>query len=271
MRIALCVKRDLFGLLAARSFMAALGPPAPVVTVFCSTRTRAAETTHALPLLLKALERDIPVDTLLPATAHERASLDPTLRPETWRALSDLRPGGGADDLLAWRPDMVVSMRFSLIFPASVIAAVPCGILNVHPGPLPAYRGLFAPFWQVMEGETQLAATLHLVDRGIDTGAVLAEHRIARRVGRSLLWHMADLYRGGAILAARAVRRAMNGQAPIGTAQPPGGRYWRIPDQAAADAFLGGPMPVVTTADYLDLLAEALLPLPPGQAIMAAG
>ena len=267
----MCVKRDLFGLLAARSFVAALGAPAPAMAVFCSARTRPAETAHGLPLLLKALERDIPIETLLPATAHERACLDPALRPDAWRPLPDLKPSGGAAELLAWRPDMVVSMRFSLIFPAAVIAAVPGGILNVHPGPLPAYRGLFAPFWQVLEGEAELAATLHLVDAGIDTGAVLAEHRIPRRAGRSLMWHMAELYRGGAVLAARAVRRAMRGQAPIGTAQPPGGRYWRIPDGAAADAFLRGPIPVVATADYLDLLAEALLPAPPCRAIVATG
>jgi hypothetical protein len=269
-RVAVCVKRDLFGMLAARAFVAALGAPAPELAFFCSTRTRPAETGHRLPLLLKALERDIPIDTLLAATAEERAGLPQAMRPEAWRPLADLNPGGGAADLLAWRPDMVVSMRFSLIFPRAVIAAVPGGILNVHPGPLPAYRGLFAPFWQVLEGEGELAATLHLVDAGIDTGAVLAEHRIARRAGRSLLWHMGELYRGGAVLAARAVRRAMRGQAPIGATQSPGGRYWRIPSDAAADAFLRGPMPVVSTADYLDLLGEALLPALPEEAIAAA-
>ena len=270
MRVAVCVKRDLFGMIAVRALLGALGPSLPELACFCSTRTRAAETDHPLPLLLKALERDIPIDTLLAATVHERAGLPAALRPEAWRALPDLKADGGAAELLAWRPDMVVSMRFSLIFPRAVIASVPGGILNVHPGPLPGYRGLFAPFWQVLEGEPELAATLHLVDRGIDTGAVLAEHRIARRPGRSLLWHMGELYRGGAVLAARAVRRAMRGQAPIGAAQPQGGRYWRIPGAEAAEAFLAGPMPVVATADYLDLLGEALLPVMAGEAIAAA-
>lgn len=270
MRVAVCVKRDLFGMIAARAFLGALGASPPELAFFCSTRTRAAETDHRLPLLLKALERDIPIDTLLPATAHERAGAPAALRPDAWHPLPDLKLDGGAAALLAWQPDMVVSMRFSLIFPRGVIAAVPGGILNVHPGPLPGYRGLFAPFWQVLAGEPELAATLHLVDAGIDTGAVIAEHRIARRPGRSLLWHMGELYRGGAVLAARSVRRAMRGQAPIGATQPPGGRYWRIPGAEAAEAFLAGPMPLISTADYLDLLGEALLPAMAGEAIAAA-
>jgi hypothetical protein len=270
MRLAVCVKRDLFGLIAARAFLGALGAPWPEVTVFCSTRTRPAEADHSLPLLLKALERDIPIDTLLAATEAERRALPAALRPEAWHPLPDLKPVGGAAALLGFRPDMIVSMRFSLIFPPAVIDAVPGGILNLHPGPLPGYRGLFAPFWQVLAGEADLAATLHLVDAGIDTGAVLAEHRVARRTGRSLLWHMGELYRGGAVLAARAVRRAERGIPPVGTAQPPGGRYHRIPGAEAADAFLAGSMPVVATPDYLALLAEALSPALPGGAMAAA-
>ena len=82
MRLAVCVKRDLFGLIAARAFLGTLGAPWPEVAVFCSTRTRPAETDHRLPLLLKALERDIPIETLLAATVAERRALPAALRPE---------------------------------------------------------------------------------------------------------------------------------------------------------------------------------------------
>ncbi|MBW6398232.1 hypothetical protein KPL78_10265 [Roseomonas sp. HJA6] len=259
MRVALCVKRDLFGVIAARRFLAALGG-ATEVDVFCSTRIRATEGEVDGLRLMGALERDIPLGTLHPATAEEWAGAPPALRPDAWQPLPDLAREGGARTLLARRPDMVVSMRFSLIFPQRLIDAVPLGIINVHPGPLPTYRGLFAPFWQVMRGEPRLASSLHGIDAGIDTGPLIAEHAIPRDESRSLLWHIAELYRGGATLAAEAVRMAAAGSPPRGRPQPEGGQYFRMPDAAAFDAFARGPIRMVSTADYLDLLGEALLP-----------
>ncbi len=49
-------------------------------------------------------------------------------------------------------------------------------VLNVHNGPLPGYRGLpeVAVVHALLAGESRYGATLHVVDAGIDTGAVLA-------------------------------------------------------------------------------------------------
>lgn len=48
-------------------------------------------------------------------------------------------------------------------------------VLNIHNGPLPAYRGLpeVAIVHALLAGESRYAATLHVVDAGIDTGTVL--------------------------------------------------------------------------------------------------
>ncbi|MFC4605341.1 formyltransferase family protein [Rhodococcus kronopolitis] len=48
-------------------------------------------------------------------------------------------------------------------------------IYNIHNGPLPAYRGRpeVAIAAALLDGETHYGATLHEVDHGIDTGAVL--------------------------------------------------------------------------------------------------
>ncbi len=259
MRVALCVKRDIFGVIAARRFLGELGDAAEV-DVFCSTKVRPAEGSVPGLRLLSALEREFPIGTLHPATMGEWAGAPESLRSESWLPLPDLRRDGGARSLLDRRPDMVVSMRFSLIFPPRVIDAVPMGILNVHPGPLPRYRGLFAPFWQAALGESRLASSLHVVDAGIDTGPLIAEHSIARDDSRCLLWHIAELYRGGATLAAASVRAAAAGHPPRGQVQPAGGQYFRMPDATAFDAFEHGAMPLVSAVDYLGLLAEALLP-----------
>lgn len=260
MRIALCLKRDLYGAIAARAFLQALGLPTAKIAIFCSMKTRPAEETNAWLALFKILERDLPFDVLMPGGATTAA--DP-LFGQRWDALADLRTDGGGAQLLAWRPDVVVSMRFSLIFPRRIIEAVPGGILNVHPGALPGYRGLYAPFWQAVAREPELVSTLHCVDAGIDTGPVIAEHRVPRDERRSLMWHIGALYRGGARLAAAAATQILRGEPLSSHPQPQEGRYRSFPSDRDLAAFPDTGMRLFCPDDYRALLSEALGPLSP--------
>ncbi|MCJ1708513.1 formyltransferase family protein [Microbacterium sp. VKM Ac-2923] len=56
-------------------------------------------------------------------------------------------------------------------------------IVNVHGAPLPGYRGLpvVAGAFALLRGETVFGATLHRVDAGIDTGAVIDRHTFPLR------------------------------------------------------------------------------------------
>jgi hypothetical protein len=248
MRIAICVKKDIHGLLAARILADRLS--FAELRFFCSVKTREAELDVPALRLMKLLERDVAIDTL----AALESSMPGLPHPESWTPLMDMKAEGGAATLLAFRPDVVVSARFSLIFPQRVIDAVPRGIVNVHPGALPGYRGLFAPFWQVAKGERELGCTVHMVDRGIDTGPILGVARVPFQPSRSLMWHTARLYAGGVEIAARAVATLARGGTPPGTPQPAGGAYFRFP--SAAD-FAALRVPIVNARDYAEVLGQA--------------
>ena len=252
MRIALCVKRDIYGLLAARFSAAQLG--FAELRFFCSVKTRQAEDDVPALRLMKLLERDVAIDAL---AAMERSS--PGLpHPNDWVPLYDMRADGGAAVLLDFRPDIVISARFSLIFPQRVIDSVPRGIINVHPGALPGYRGLFAPFWQVLRGERELGCTVHLVDKGIDTGAILGMARVPFDSARSLMWHTAELYRGGIAIAASAATMLARGEQPESVPQQEGGAYYRFP---AAEDFAALPVPIASARDYAQVLGDAFAPV----------
>ena len=62
--------------------------------------------------------------------------------------------------------------------------AVPAyATLNAHPGILPDYRGMDPTFWAILEERfDHVGSTLHLVNQGIDTGAIL-ERRFYRWQG----------------------------------------------------------------------------------------
>jgi amino acid adenylation domain-containing protein len=52
------------------------------------------------------------------------------------------------------------------------------GAVNYHDSLLPAHAGVHAPSWAMIAGETEHGVTWHLVDEGIDSGAILAQAEV---------------------------------------------------------------------------------------------
>jgi methionyl-tRNA formyltransferase len=77
--------------------------------------------------------------------------------------------------LRGYDADLAVCTGFPWLIPAEAIEAVPQGIVNGHPSPLPRYRGPFPIAWQVRNDETEIGMTYHLMDARFDTGNVLAQ------------------------------------------------------------------------------------------------
>jgi methionyl-tRNA formyltransferase len=75
--------------------------------------------------------------------------------------------------------DLVISFSNPVIFPAAFLDAVPLGIVNMHPAPLPAFRGCHAIEHAILEGAPTFGATMHYCDAGIDTGPVIDEEHFA--------------------------------------------------------------------------------------------
>lgn len=55
-------------------------------------------------------------------------------------------------------------------------------IINCHPGLMPAYRGVDVVKWALLE-RAPLGVTLHLVDAGVDTGAILETRSVVVQTG----------------------------------------------------------------------------------------
>jgi len=82
-----------------------------------------------------------------------------------------------AAQLRALGADAVVLSGTRIVKPATLQAAG-APVLNIHAGITPAYRGVHGGYWALWNGAPQdFGATLHLVDAGVDTGAVLAHCR----------------------------------------------------------------------------------------------
>ena len=50
-------------------------------------------------------------------------------------------------------------------------------LYNIHFSALPRYRGVFTSIWPLLNGERESGVTLHEIDRGADTGRIVAQRR----------------------------------------------------------------------------------------------
>jgi len=181
-RIAVCVKNDLFGAIVLNHVVPRLLAGGHNLAVFMSVRDR-VELDDSIPELdlMRMVERQVPLNLLFPALDSGAATMA-MATPRGVAALTgrplvlvgDMTREGGVALIEGFAPEMILSVRFSYLFRRSTIAMAQGGIINVHPGPLPEYRGLYAPFWQMTRGNPTLRCTVHLVDPGIDTGPLLS-------------------------------------------------------------------------------------------------
>ncbi|MES2665252.1 MAG: MupA/Atu3671 family FMN-dependent luciferase-like monooxygenase [Pseudomonadota bacterium] len=90
----------------------------------------------------------------------------------TGKGLAVVAPGQNLGDLSV---DWLLSVANLTMIPAADVARATRGAVNFHDGPLPAYAGLNAPVWAILNGEKTHGITWHLMADGVDTGDVLEQ------------------------------------------------------------------------------------------------
>lgn len=114
------------------------------------------------PGLRRARESDIPVRTFPVDDYADRDARD--------AAIADWLEEAGAE--------IVVLAGYMAILSDSFIARFPDRIVNVHPSLLPAFPGMRAVEQAVEYGVRVFGVTVHLVDNGVDTGAIILQRAI---------------------------------------------------------------------------------------------
>ena len=77
------------------------------------------------------------------------------------------------DDVLDIDADMAFSFLHWNILKKHVIDHFKDGVINLHPAPLPMYRGCWTYQRAIINGDKQFAMTLHYIDPGTDTGDII--------------------------------------------------------------------------------------------------
>ena len=90
----------------------------------------------------------------------------------------DLREPTSIAALRALQPDIGLSVFFGYILRPEVLSLFPQGCLNLHPAYLPYNRGEYPNVWSIVE-RTPAGATLHYMDKGVDTGDIVSRREVA--------------------------------------------------------------------------------------------
>src|ERR1700682_1126877 len=80
-----------------------------------------------------------------------------------------------APKLAELAPDVICIAAFPYLIPAGLLATARRATLTSHPSLLPRHRGPLPLFWIYHANDRQSGATIHLVDTGADTGAIVAQ------------------------------------------------------------------------------------------------
>jgi methionyl-tRNA formyltransferase len=83
-----------------------------------------------------------------------------------------------AQDIAALAPDLIVSHSYRHILRRDVLAAAPDRFINLHISLLPYNRGADPNLWSFLDA-TPKGVSIHLIDEGIDTGALLLQREVS--------------------------------------------------------------------------------------------
>ena len=245
MRITLLCNADIASNLAANRLLAAL--PHHQFTLLMTAQVGGKQARPAALSALAFYENTLFTQILFPALSSMRASATSTLltfdemrqKGIAVHQVTHINEGDGLARLQQSAPDLVLSVRFGRILKQPALAVPKQGVLNLHSGLLPQYRGIMATFWSMLHQQPQIGCTLHRIqDEGIDTGDVISMHPVPTDFGASYLDNLLSIYPPGIDAMIEATECIANG-ITLNTQQQDNTHagYYGMPDAEALEAF----------------------------------
>ena len=270
MKIFCCLNDDVLANVALNLLLPSLS--GHEVRVGLSTRIGAPAAAEPMPRRqLRMAEQGFANDVLFPLV--ERAGYPGEGRYLTFREMERHRgievvpfptpnDEAGLALLRSLAPDLVLSIRYGTIFKPAAIGVPRLGILNLHAGLLPAYRGVIATFRALQAEETEIGCTLHYItDSAIDAGPIVGQVKVPVDRDRSLFVHVLSLYPAAIPMVADAIARLARDEMLEARAQV-GGSYFSYPLAEEWKTFLQRGWRVVDLEDLCELCARYLPSLP---------
>lgn len=128
------------------------------------------------------------------------------------QSLNEVKSLETLDFIRSLKPDLILSVRYGKIFGNDFLKIPTHGVINLHSGKLPNYRGVLAVFRALMNGDNEINATLHYIDdKTIDTGGIIGFSTLKVDKTQSLFWHIMNLYPVSTALIVENIAKILRG------------------------------------------------------------
>jgi peptidoglycan/xylan/chitin deacetylase (PgdA/CDA1 family) len=144
--------------------------------------------------------------------------------------VNDINASSVVEMIRNFDPQLGLSLASPILKPA-VFSLPKLGTLNLHKGKLPEYRGMPPAFWELWNDDQSVGCSVHWVEEGLDSGAVVREATILREHYSSLRGLQLRLDALGVELMREAVLDVISNQANA-AAQTVAGKTYRKPTLA---------------------------------------
>ncbi len=127
------------------------------------------------------------------------------------------------------RPDLIV-VDGTRIIEEKILNVLPINFINMHNGITPLYRGSFGAYWALVNNDKEhCGTTIHLIDKDIDTGSILAQSIIVPTQSDNFYTYLYLHYAIGIPLLKKAVKDVLDNNYKI--ILPPNGlsKIWYHP------------------------------------------
>jgi methionyl-tRNA formyltransferase len=248
---------------------------AQVVSIFVSDKVGKTNKIVEIPAPealrnLKFFEQTLPNEILFPQLDQQNRNLN-TAKLLTFNelaekyaipitSLNEVKSVQTLDMIRGMKPDLVLSVRYGKIFKEDFIKIPKHGIINLHSGKLPQYRGVLASFRAFLNGDVLLQTTLHYIQDGqIDNGGIIGFSNLPVQQGKSLFWHILNLYPVSIALLVSTIQQIQKGTKPtILIQQEIDAQYFTFPNQTEIDIFIEKGYRFIDVGEYSDFIRQYL-------------
>lgn len=136
------------------------------ITIDCISIMRARTDVKVALVIATGLRSPVPGMSIEQYCRNESISLLETAKINTESVINRIRNV---------RPDFIFNINSLNIIKEGILSIPEQGVINFHRGPLPDYRGVNVCSWAIINGEKEHGVTFHYVDKGIDTGDIIAQ------------------------------------------------------------------------------------------------
>jgi methionyl-tRNA formyltransferase len=147
--------------------------------------------------------------------------------------ITDINSPLGYQTLAAHKPHLIISIRFGQILQQPIIDLPEFGVINLHSGKLPDFRGVMATFWAMLKGQPTIGTTLHYIDSSqIDAGNIISITQQQVDYQRSYLHNVLALYPNGIEQLVETIECIDSGATPkCQILNMSKGSYYSFPDE----------------------------------------